>query len=57
MKKNIKFHEKLKRGISQEYSSSYKQATAQAKITLLLKQKQDNNNDHNIITGMKEGQE
>ena len=32
MKMNI--HEKLKRGISQEYSSSYKQATRQAKKLL-----------------------
>ena len=34
-----KIHEKLKRGIPQEYSSSYKQATRQAKKLLLLKQK------------------
>ena len=31
IKKNTKIHEKLKRGMSQEYSSSYKQATRQAK--------------------------
>ena len=40
IKKNIKIHEKLKRRISQEYSSSYKQATRQAKKLILLKQKQ-----------------
>ena len=32
IKKNTKIHQKLKRGISQEYSSSYQQATTQAKI-------------------------
>ena len=32
-----KIHEKLKRGIPQEYSSSYKQATAQAKKYSLFK--------------------
>ena len=31
IKKNIKIYEKLKRGISQEYSSSYQQATEQTK--------------------------
>ena len=31
IKKNKKIHEKLTRGISQEYSSSYQQATTQAK--------------------------
>ena len=31
IKKNIKIHQKLERGISQECSSSYKQATTQAK--------------------------
>ena len=40
IKKNIKIHEKLKRRIPQEYSSSYQQATRQAKKLLLLKQKQ-----------------
>ena len=40
IKKNIKIYEKLIRGISQEYSSSYYQATTQAKKLLLLKQKQ-----------------
>ena len=40
IKKNIKIHEKLKRRIPQEYSSSYKQASRQAKKLLLLKQKQ-----------------
>ena len=40
IKKNEKSHEKLKRGTSQEYQSSYKQATTQAKIQFLLKQKQ-----------------
>ena len=40
IKKNIKIHEKLIRGISQEYSSSYQQETAQAKKLLSLKQKQ-----------------
>ena len=40
IKKIKKIYEKLERGISQEYSSSYQQATAQAKKLLLLKQKQ-----------------
>ena len=31
VKKNKKNYEKLKRGISQEYSSSYQQATREAK--------------------------
>ena len=38
IKKNIKIHEKSRRGISQEYSSLYQQATTQAKKLLLLKQ-------------------
>ena len=40
IKKKIKIHEKLKRGIPQEYSSSYKQASRLEKKLLLLKQKQ-----------------
>ena len=52
IKKNIKIYEKLRRGISLEYSSSYQQATTQAIKLLLLKQKQNN-----IITGMREGEE
>ena len=36
--KNTKIHEKLKWGISQEYSFSYKHATRHAKKLLLLKQ-------------------
>ena len=35
-----KNYEKLERGISQKYSSSCKQATTQAEILSLLKQKQ-----------------
>ena len=31
IKKNTKIHQKLTRGISQEYSSPYQQATTQAK--------------------------
>ena len=31
IKKNTKIYEKLRRGISQEYSSSYQQVRAQAK--------------------------
>ena len=40
IKTNTKMNEKLKRGIPQEQSSSYNQATTQAKKLLLLKQKQ-----------------
>ena len=48
----------MKRGISQEYSSPYKKAATRAKKWLSLsKQKQSNNNDNNIITGMEEIEE
>ena len=39
IQKYTKIYEKLKRGISQEYSSSYKQATAQAKKIIIIKTK------------------
>ena len=39
MKKNTIIHQKSKRGISQEYSSSYQQATTQAKKFIIMKTK------------------
>ena len=57
IQKNKKIYEKLYRGISQEYESSYKQATRQAKIQSSLKQKENNGNDSHIIIEMEEGEE